>query len=200
MTDASSPCISFAEPLSKQIKDASQPPPLPPTDLWQVAIERILPAVVSLRVNAARTFDTDNAGCSFSTGFVVDEKLGIILTNRHVVTVGPVSAEAYFVNREQTPVTALYRDPIHDFGFFRFNPKSLKFLDIVCIPLHPDGARVGLEVRVVGNDAGIVAPIFHLIAQASAYQSQQEHSEGWTERRQFIAPTATTTTTRFITR
>ena len=35
------------------------------------------------------------------TGFVVDKKRGILLTNRHVVKPGPVVAEAVFLNREE---------------------------------------------------------------------------------------------------
>jgi len=31
---------------------------------------------------------------------------------------GPVVAEAMFVNREEIPVYPVYRDPVHDFGFF----------------------------------------------------------------------------------
>jgi pro-apoptotic serine protease NMA111 len=52
------------------------------------------------------------------------------------------------------PVHPLYYDPIHDFGFFRFDPKSLKFMTAEEIPLAPEGAAVGLDIRVVGNDSG----------------------------------------------
>jgi S1-C subfamily serine protease len=36
----------------------------------------------------------NDAGFSYATGFVVDLELGLILTNRHVVTTGPVTAVA----------------------------------------------------------------------------------------------------------
>lgn len=38
--------------------------------------------------------------------------------------------------------------------FFRFDPSSITYMQLHQIPLAPDEARVGLEVRVVGNDAG----------------------------------------------
>lgn len=38
-----------------------------------------------------------HAPCSF----VVDAERGIILTNRHVVTTGPVTADAVFANKEE---------------------------------------------------------------------------------------------------
>lgn len=44
---------------------------------------------------------------------------GIILTNRHVVTPGPIVAEAIFHNREELPVLPVFFDPVHDFAFFR---------------------------------------------------------------------------------
>ena len=51
---------------------------------------------------------------------------GLILTNRHVVTPGPVRAEALFKNQEEVELTAVYRDPVHDFGFFRYDPDKLR--------------------------------------------------------------------------
>ena len=48
----------------------------------------------------------------------------------------------------------VYYDPVHDFGFMRFDPSKVQFMDLHEIPLAPQAAAVGLEVRVVGNDAG----------------------------------------------
>lgn len=35
-------------------------------------------------------------------------------------------AEAIFLNREEVPVQPLYHDPVHDFGFMRFDPRKLQ--------------------------------------------------------------------------
>ncbi|GFS36906.1 DegP protease 7 [Actinidia rufa] len=219
---------------------------------WRKALNNVVPAVVVLRTTACRAFDTESAGASYATGFVVDKRRGIILTNRHVVKPGPVVAEAMFVNREEIPVYPIYRDPgmgvvmgtmvlmrgrrsnrgeedrglgwwswiqgggerertecgvvvggeedekggeemwqwpwgwatgggektrkgiwerererdrsfhnggcleevVHDFGFFRYDPGAIQFLSYEEIPLAPDAACVGLEIRVVGNDSG----------------------------------------------
>lgn len=48
----------------------------------------------------------------------------------------------------------IYYDPIHDFGFLRFDPSKLEFMRPGEIELAPDAAAVGLDVRVVGNDSG----------------------------------------------
>ncbi|KAL8123930.1 hypothetical protein AgCh_011801 [Apium graveolens] len=121
---------------------------------WRRALSKVVPAVVVLRTTACRAFDTEPAGAGYATGFVVDKRNGIILTNRHVVKPGPVVAEAMFVNREEVPVYPVYRDPVHDFGFFRYDPDAIQFLSYEDIPLAPEAACVGLEIRVVGNDSG----------------------------------------------
>ncbi|MBW2371670.1 MAG: trypsin-like peptidase domain-containing protein [Deltaproteobacteria bacterium] len=121
---------------------------------WERVLERVVPAVVVLRVSETRPFDTEATGTATATGFVVDAEQGIILTNRHVVSPGPVVAEAVFQNHEEVDVRAVYRDPVHDFGFFRYDPSRVHFMRRAQLELAPDQVRVGAEVRVVGNDAG----------------------------------------------
>jgi S1-C subfamily serine protease len=106
------------------------------------------------RVTQTRAFDTEPAGSSYATGFVVDARRGLLLTNRHVVTPGPIVAEAIFLNREELPVHPVYADPVHDFAFLRFDPSALQFMAVREVPLAPEAAAVGLDIRVVGNDSG----------------------------------------------
>ncbi len=121
---------------------------------WTATLERISSGVVSIRVDSTRAFDTEWNSSSQATGFVVDAERGLILTNRHVVTPGPVIAEAVFRNNEEVRLTPVYRDPVHDFGFFRYDPAELRYIKPVELPLDPDGAGIGKEIRVIGNDAG----------------------------------------------
>ena len=121
---------------------------------WNATLDRIATGVVSIRVDSTRAFDTEWNASSQATGFVVDAERGLILTNRHVVTPGPVIAEAVFRNNEEVRLTPVYRDPVHDFGFFRYDPADLKYIDPVELPLVPEGAGIGREIRVIGNDAG----------------------------------------------
>jgi len=53
-----------------------------------------------------------------------------------------------------SPIAAPAYLQIHDFGFFQFRTADVRYLKPVAIPLAPQAARVGLEVKVVGNDAG----------------------------------------------
>ena len=121
---------------------------------WSETLDRIAPGVVQIRVDAPRPFDTEWENSTEATGFVVDAERGLILTNRHVVYPGPVVAEAVFQNSEEVDLIPVYRDPVHDFGFFRYDPEQLRHIEPVSIPLVPEAARVGEEIRVVGNDAG----------------------------------------------
>jgi S1-C subfamily serine protease len=121
---------------------------------WTETLERISSGVVSIRVDSTRAFDTEWNTSSQATGFVVDAERGLILTNRHVVTPGPVIAEAVFRNNEEVALTPVYRDPVHDFGFFRYDPAELKYVEPVELPLAPRAAGIGKEIRVIGNDAG----------------------------------------------
>ena len=121
---------------------------------WDRTLERIAPSVVTIEIDQTRAFDTEWNQSSQATGFVVDAERGLILTNRHVVTPGPVVATAVFQNREEVELRAVYRDPVHDFGIYRYDPTRLRFVQPLALPLYPEGARVGTEIRVVGNDAG----------------------------------------------
>jgi S1-C subfamily serine protease len=121
---------------------------------WDRTLERIAPSVVTIEIDQTRAFDTEWNQSSQATGFVVDAERGLILTNRHVVTPGPVVATAVFQNREEVELHAVYRDPVHDFGIYRYDPAKLRYVQPVALKLYPEGARIGTEIRVVGNDAG----------------------------------------------
>ena len=121
---------------------------------WAATLARIASSVVSIHINEDRAFDTDGNETGEATGFVVDARRGIILTNRHVVTPGPVTATATFLDREVVRLYPIYRDPVHDFGFYHFDPKKLLYIHPKALALYPQGAKVGREIRVIGNNAG----------------------------------------------
>ncbi len=121
---------------------------------WARTLQRIADGVVTIQVDQARPFDTEWYTSAQATGFVVDARRGLILTNRHVVTPGPVTAQAVFQNREEVQLYPVYRDPVHDFGIYRYDPSKLKFAHPPEIALAPEAAKVGTEIRVIGNDAG----------------------------------------------
>jgi S1-C subfamily serine protease len=121
---------------------------------WNRTLERISSGVVSIQIDSTRAFDTERNSSTQATGFVVDAQRGLILTNRHVVTPGPVRAQAVFLNQEEVDLTPVYRDPVHDFGFFKYDPQQLQFMKPTELKLVPEAAQIGRDIRVVGNDAG----------------------------------------------
>jgi S1-C subfamily serine protease len=143
-------------PLQPQLPVLPLPQPIEfeESTRWSKTLERISTGVVAIQIDAARAFDTEWNTSSQATGFVVDAERGLILTNRHVVTPGPVRAFATFLNREEVALEPVYRDPVHDFGFYRYDPSKLRFIQPAELPLYPEGAQIGVEIRVVGNDAG----------------------------------------------
>merc|ERR1719424_537038 len=66
-------------------------------DGWSNVIEAVKPAVVELRITVVRSFQDDTAGAHGGTGFVVDAERGLVLTNRHVASAGPMRGIATFV-------------------------------------------------------------------------------------------------------
>lgn len=121
---------------------------------WQETITKVVNCVVSIQFTHVSNFDTESAIVSEATGFVVDAERGLILTNRHVVGPGPFTGYVVFDNHEEAVVKPIFRDPVHDFGFLQFEPKEVKYLQLTQLNLKPDLAKVGTEIRVVGNDAG----------------------------------------------
>jgi S1-C subfamily serine protease len=155
--------------LSQQARPQNAPPQLmsqssatqaalPQTEgesaAWRGTLARVAESVVAIEIDQTRAFDTEWNSSAQATGFVIDAERGLILTNRHVVTPGPVTSEATFLNREEVQLYPVYRDPIHDFGIYRYDPKKLRFIKPRSLPLFPDGAQIGREIRVIGNNAG----------------------------------------------
>ncbi|KAI8825847.1 uncharacterized protein EV422DRAFT_491568 [Fimicolochytrium jonesii] len=121
---------------------------------WKETLERVIDSVVSIRFVVTRNFDTWQVGSYTATGFIVDVEKGLILTNKHVVTDAPFVGKVSFKNSEEVAAWPAWRDPVHDFGFLRFDKSKVKFMKLSAIALEPDQARVGLSVRVPGSDAG----------------------------------------------
>ncbi len=126
----------------------------PEEDSWAKTVSQAADSVVSLQLSQLRNFDDSEQGGSTATGFVVDAGRGIILTNRHVVGSGPIRISATFQNQERVDAVPLYRDPIHDFAFIRYDPQDLTYSQPQSLSLRPDKVSTGMNIRVIGSDGG----------------------------------------------
>lgn len=123
-------------------------------DLWAKTVSKAANSVVSIQLSQLRYFNDQRQGGSSATGFVVDAERGIILTNRHVVGSGPIRLSATFQNQERVNAVPLYRDPIHDFAFIRYDPAELEYAAPHSLALRPDKVKTGMNIRVIGSDGG----------------------------------------------
>lgn len=120
-------------------------------------VEEVAPAVVSI-VRKEVLFDPFNgpvrAEDSIGTGFIIDGKKGIVLTNKHVVN----SKDASFsvVMGEGTisyDAKKIYRDPINDFAIVDLGLNGDESLPELTLG-DSDKLKVGQTVIAIGNTLG----------------------------------------------
>jgi len=96
-----------------------------PANEFAEKIERLKPTVVNLEVTNEVNLGFDTAGKWSGTGFIVDEKKGIIATNRHLTSTSYPSIKITFVDGTAAQGRVLYYDYYHDFAFIQFDPSSV---------------------------------------------------------------------------
>jgi S1-C subfamily serine protease len=91
----------------------------------------------------------------------MSRRKGYILTNRYVLP-GPFYGTCTFADGEQVctadrgecDVQPVYGDHIHDYGFLKFDPQAIKYMTTSSLQLRLESAQVGVEIKMIGNDAG----------------------------------------------
>src|SRR5688500_2506586 len=126
---ASEPSPAVAE-QTREVAATVVPVPEAEDSRWTRTLEKVATGVVTIQVDLARAFDTEWNMSSQATGFVVDAKRSLILTNRHVVTPGPATATAVFLNRVEVKLYQVYRVPVYDLGMSGDDPSSVRLFNL----------------------------------------------------------------------
>ena len=132
-------------------------------------------------VNATQTNDQSWSG----TGFIVDKKLGIIVTNRHVAgSFSVCSYELKFSNGSKAVGYRRWVHPFLDFAFIKVDPKDIPE-DCQALDLSDKKLKLNDSVNVMGNAAGDEfstqeGTIFNTFDTLTAFNDQSFHYAGLT--------------------
>jgi len=118
-------------------------------------VQRLKKTAVTVHISVSHGVNAERPGRFGGTGFVVDARLGIIATNRHLTPTGPSQAKVIFENGESVDAQVLHYDAHHDFAFYKVDVSRANF-PLVAAEL---GSSFSLkeqdEVFLIGNNEGL---------------------------------------------
>ena len=80
---------------------------------------------VEIRTRVEIPFVEDDKGINYGAGFLIDKKLGWILTNAHVASYSPSDTRVAFHQQDWTSVEKVYVDPYLDMAIIKFPPEKI---------------------------------------------------------------------------
>jgi S1-C subfamily serine protease len=117
---------------------------------WKIVEEKKKAMVSILTTNSQVISLGDKASLVAASGFIVDTERRLIVTNRHVVGVGPAILAVTFSDGSESYAAPLYVDPWHDFAILKYE----KCRQCVALKLRSFKAvQNGDEVFTISNDA-----------------------------------------------
>lgn len=117
-------------------------------------IKYLKKAVVNFEVSNAKYFSVGKAGTYFGTGFIVDKKRGLVVTNRHIVDAHPSQIKMTTYDGSSTTCKLLYYDITHDFSILQYASQKTD-LDVEQVTLGSYfNAKLGEKVLLIGNNEG----------------------------------------------
>lgn len=132
--------------------------------------KNVSPSVVTVAIVEPKrdVVECGSSGCSstpeggqqdIGTGFIVDQS-GLIVTNKHVVSVGNVSYKVVTKDNKEYSVTKIYRDPANDIALLKIDPSTSggapttgQVLQAVTLG-DSDQIQVGQYVAAIGTALG----------------------------------------------
>ncbi|KAK0612645.1 trypsin-like cysteine/serine peptidase domain-containing protein, partial [Bombardia bombarda] len=131
------------------------PPPIDPA--WNEAHGKARLTSVAIHNSHLVPYDTTAAAVCVGSGNLVNQRLGLVLTNRHIAGDGPSAGYASFKESHKYRIQTVYRDPGHDFAFVGLRTDSGRVPEDLpeALSLAPHKAKQGIEIHRVSNEPGV---------------------------------------------
>ena len=116
-------------------------------------LDQVRRGVVIVETKTYATTETEKRTSWSGSGFIVNQEMGIIATNRHVA--GDLTVSTYtvkFANGTTTEASLMYFDPLYDFAFLKVDPTKLP-KDVIQLELSQNSPRVNDSIYSMGNSA-----------------------------------------------
>lgn len=116
-------------------------------------IDRVKKSIVTINTKVSISA-YDQTGSWAGTGFIANKKLGLFVTNRHMVGSGSIGN--YFItfyNGEQAEAKLVYYGIYEDLAILKMDPKDIPE-DAVAIEISDEPAKQNQPVFIVGNNEG----------------------------------------------
>ena len=116
----------------------------------EINISELKKGVVSVRGNRIKSAYSSKGGF-YASGFLVDKKLGLVVTNEHVAPSYAVQ-EIFltFFNGKEVKAKRLYTDPRHDISFLKVDPVELPE-DCIEIKIADTDPKNEEKILIIGN-------------------------------------------------
>lgn len=117
------------------------------------SLDKVKKSIVTI-TSIVHTSAMGDVGRWFGTGFIVDKKKGLLVTNHHVVGIGCIGNYLVtFHNGQQSKARSIYYDLYADFAIMAINPDELPE-DIEEISFTKQSPRMSDKVFVISNAEG----------------------------------------------
>ena len=116
--------------------------------------ERAKRGVVSIYNNVSRSA-YKTTGEKIGTGFLVDKKKGIILTNQHIAQQSDINnLSVTFFNGRKLDATFVYSDPLIDFAFIKVSPQEIP-TEVLALDFAETQSLPGDQVSMIGSNQAL---------------------------------------------
>jgi S1-C subfamily serine protease len=121
-----------------------------------------------------------SASSGSGTGFVVDKKMGFIVTNSHIVGVGASgSYTVKFIDGKETSASVAYYDLWQDFAILKVDPTHISE-QVIDMKFATTPPAEGDDIFIVGNNEGMDFSVH------SGYLSNKYNINGWMSEHSYV--------------